>query len=440
VESRRPIIAPPYEPSFPPEHVSEQPAQREMGSKLSLWWRHRRFLWRVFWMTAVLSTAVAFIIPKRFKSTAKLVVPDNQANSMISGLASRVGGGGSSGLGLGLDPSSLLGLKTPGAFYAAVLESRTVQDHLVEKFDLRTHYKKKYYQDARKKLDRNTDIDEEKKSGIITLSVTDWDPKFAAMLARSYIEEMNRVTAELNTSAAHREREFLEARLKSARQDLDHASMQLSEFSSKHTMMDVQQQSRTMMDAAARLQGELIGSESELKGLEQIYSEDNVRVRTLKARVAELQSQLKKMVGAYTPPGQAADAQATGDYPSIRTLPALGYRYQELYRQAKTQETIFDFLTQQYELARVEEAKELPVVRVMDEPNVPEKKSSPIRSLVVGLSVFVALVLGCWWVVEKEKWDQLPLDDSRRLLLAEVKADLRAAIRRSGSSRARSQT
>ena len=425
MESRRPVIAPPYEPPFPRE-IGSEPVGK--ASKLSLWWRHRAFLWRVLWMSALLSTALAFIIPKKFKSTAKLVVPDNQTNSALSGMISRASGAGSSSL--GIDPSSLLGLKTPGAFYTAVLESRTVQDRLVEKFDLRAHYKKKYYQDARKRLDHNTDIEEEKKSGVITLSVIDWDPQFAALLARSYIEEMNRVAADLNTSAAHREREFLEARLKEARQDLDQSSLQLSEFSSKHTVMDVQQQSRSMMDAVARVQGELIGSESELKGLEQIYSQDNVRVRTLRARVAELQSQLKKMVGSYTAPGEVNETAPGSDYPSIRTLPALGYRYQELYRQAKTQETIFDFLTQQYELARIEEAKELPVVRVMDEPNVPEKKNSPIRSLIVGLSVFVSLVLGCWWVVEKDKWDRLASDDSRRLLVAEVKSDLGAAFAR----------
>jgi uncharacterized protein involved in exopolysaccharide biosynthesis len=403
-----------------------------MAATLALWWQHRRFLWRVFWITALLSTAVAFMIPIRFTSTARLVVGEGSNTSAMAGLLGRASGAGST---LGLDARSLLGLRTPAAFYVDVLHSRTVQEHLVQQFDLQSHYRKKYVQDARKALEKYTETDEDKKSGVITLAVTDWDAKFAAMLASSYIGEMNRLVADLNTSAAHLEREFLEARLKSARQDLEHASMQLSEFSSKHTMMDVQTQSRTMMDAAAKLQGELIASESELKGLEQIYSADNVRVRTLKARVAELQSQLKKMVGSYTTPGEAGAAPASGDYPSIRTLPALGYRYEELYRQVKTQETIFDFLTQQYELARVEEAKELPVVRVMDQPSVPEKKSSPIRSLIVGLSVFAALLLGCWWVVEKEKWNQLPLDDGRRLLLAEVKSDLRAAMRRIGISR-----
>lgn len=435
MEISGPAIAPSYEPSYSPETEPDRPEGGAAG-KLWLFWKHRVFLWRVFWITTLLSVAVAFLIPVRFKSTAKLVAGENPGNSPLSGLLNKAAGGGS-GLGLGLDPSSLLGLKTPGAFYVEVLKSRTVQDRLVQKFDLRTHYHKKYYQDARKKLDRMTDLEEDKKSGIITLSVVDWDAKFAAMLARSYIEEMNRVAADLNTSAAHREREFLEERLKSAKQDLDQASLALSEFSSKHAMMDVQQQGRAMMDAAARLQGELIGSESELKGLEQIYSEDNVRVRSLKARVGELQSQLKKMMGSYTTPAIANDASASGDYPSIRTLPALGYRYQDLYRQAKTQEGIYDFLTQQYELARVEEAKELPVVRVMDEPNVPEKKNSPIRSLIVGLSVFVAMVLGCVWVVEKEKWERLPIDDTRRVLISEVGSELKTALRqitRSGKS------
>lgn len=424
MEGRGPAIAPRYEPSFPPE---PEPAPQGTVAKLSLWWRHRTFLWRVFWITALLSIVVAFLLPVHYKSTAKLVVPDNQANAAFSGMISRAAGAGSSAL--GIDPASLLGLKTPGAFYAAVLQSRTVQDHLVEKFDLRTHYKKRYYQDARKKLGANTEIMEEKKTGVITLSVTDWDKEFAAMLGRGYIEEMNRMALELNVSAAHLEREFLEARLKTARQDLDRATFQLSEFSSKHAMMDVQQQGKAMMDTIAKLQGELIGTESELKGLEQIYSADNVRVRTLKARVAELQAQLKRMVGNYTSPSEVSDAK-DNDYPSIRTLPALGYRYQDLYRQARTQETIFDFLAQQYELARVEEAKELPVFRVMDKPNVPEKKESPTRSLIVGFSVFVAMLLACWWVVEKEKWDRLPQDDSRRLLLANIKSDLQKAMQR----------
>jgi uncharacterized protein involved in exopolysaccharide biosynthesis len=319
------------------------------------------------------------------------------------------------------------------------LRSRTVQDQLINKFDLRTHYRKKLYKDTRKKLARYTDTDEDKKSGVITLTVTDTDKNLAATMVRAYVDEMNRVAAGLNTSAAHREREFLEQRLKTAKQDLDDAVMRMSQFSSKHTMMDVQQQGKSMMEAAAKLQGELIASESELKGLQQIYSDDNVRVRSVRARMGELQTQLKKMVGEYTDPnGAAAESQVAGSYPSIRALPALGYTYAELYRQAKIQESVFDFLTHQYELARIQEAKELPVVRVMDEGDIPEKKASPNRSLIIALSVLSALVLGCVWVIEKERWNQLSADDSRRLLAGEVEGELKSVFRKLRGNRSRS--
>jgi capsule polysaccharide export protein KpsE/RkpR len=428
VESSGPTYAPPspYEPSFHHDPDPLRPEPRGAAENLLQLWRHRGFLWSVVWKTTVLSLVVAFAIPKRYQSTARLVPGENSNTATMAGLLNRVSSG-SSGSGLGLDAAGMLGVKTPGAFYVEVLRSRTVRDNLIQRYDLRTHYGKKYYQDARKKLDKATEIDEDKKSGVITLSVTDWDPKMARDMVRTYIEELNRLAAELNTSAAHRERQFLEDRLKNAKKELDQDSLELSQFSSKHSMMDVQQQGKSMIDAAARLQGELIFTQSELKGLQEIYSDDNVRVRALKARVSELQGQLKKMVGDYTDPGVTSQAgTGPGSYPSIRTLPALGYYYADLYRRAKIQETLYEFLNQQYELARVQEAKELPIVRVMDDGNLPEKKVSPIRSLIVGLSVLFALLLACSWVLAKHGWEQLSPHDGRRVLVSEVSAEFRA--------------
>jgi len=353
----------------------------------------------------------------------------------MAGLLGKVSGS-SGGMGMGLDAASLLGVKTPGAFYVEVLRSRTVQDVLIDRYNLRYHYNKKYNQDARKKLNKVTEIEEDKKSGVITLSVIDWDPKMAQKMVRTYIEEMNRLAAELNTSAAHRERQFLEDRLQSAKKELDQDSLELSQFSSKNTMMDVQQQGKSMMDAAAKLQGELIFNQSQLKGLQEIYSDDNVRIRALKARIQELQGQLNKMVGSYTDPSVVNElGNGPGSYPSIRTLPALGYRYIDLYRRAKIQETLYEFLTQQYELARVQEAKELPIVRTMDEGDLPEKKVSPIRSLIVGLSVLSALLLGSFWVLVRERWERLSPGDARRVLASEVSDELRGLVGRVRRSR-----
>jgi capsule polysaccharide export protein KpsE/RkpR len=191
-------------------------------------------------------------------------------------------------------------------------------------------------------------------------------------------------------------------------------------------MVDPQNEGRAVMDAAARMQGELIASETELKGLQQIYSDDNIRVRTLKARMAELRSQLKKLVGSE---GEAAGSiDFSAPYPSMHTLPGLGSRYADLYREAKIQEAVYAFVTQQYEMAKIQEAKELPIVRVMDVGVAPEKRSSPIRSLIVAGSVLGAIFLACLWVMGKNRWAQVPADDSYRLLAADVAGEVRSVL------------
>src|SRR5262249_20425746 len=129
----------------------------------------------------------------------------------------------------------------------------------------------------------------------ISITVSDHDPKRAAALAQSYVEELNQLVAELSTSAAHRERVFLEGRLKAVKQDLDDASKEFSQFASKNTTIDIKEQGRAMVEAAARLNGEMIAAESQLKGLEQIYTPSNVRVRAVQARISELQRQLDKL-------------------------------------------------------------------------------------------------------------------------------------------------
>ncbi len=100
---------------------------------------------------------------------------------------------------------------------------------------------------------QNTAISEDRKSGIITISVTDRDPQRAAAIANAYVDELNSLVAQLSTSAAHREREFLEDRLKVAKVDLDEASNQLAQFSSKNNTLDIQVEGKATSDAAGSL-------------------------------------------------------------------------------------------------------------------------------------------------------------------------------------------
>jgi capsule polysaccharide export protein KpsE/RkpR len=212
---------------------------------------------------------------------------------------------------------------------------------------------------------------------------------------------MNRRLAELNTSAAHRERVFLEERLKSVKLELDDAARQFSQFASKNVTLDVPAQGKAMVEAAAQLQGEMIAAESQARGLEQIYTANNVRVRAARARVDELKRQLGELRGK-TPGTQPAGSNQ--GFPSIRELPVLGVTYSDLYRRVKVEEAVFEALTKQYEMARVEEAKELPSVRLMDAPVVPERKAGPSRRLIVYLGTVISLFLGSVWVLGAALW------------------------------------
>lgn len=437
MEARGQATVPIYAPSIHPElekRYSPAPPEPDdrKGEKLWVLWRSRRFFWGVTWKTFLASIVLAFLVPSHYKSAVRFVPGENSSSSgsnSMMGLLGKALGSDNSSMSFGLDAASLLGAKTPGAFYVEVLKSRTVQDRLINRFDLRARYRKRTYFEARKKLAQFTDIEEDKKSGVISLTVTDYEPRMAAQIANAYVDELNRLAVDLNTSSAHRERQFLEERLTTAKQDLARASAALSQFTSKNSMVDPQNEGRAVMDAAARMQGELIASETELKGLQQIYSDDNIRVRTLKARMAELQSQLKKLVGQNNAvASQDSLAGWSAPYPSMHTLPGLGSRYAELYREAKIQEAVYAFVTQQFEMAKIQEAKELPIVRVMDAGVTPEKRSSPIRSLIVAGSVFGAFILACLWVVGKYRWQQIPVDDSYRLLAADVAGEFRSVF------------
>lgn len=421
-----PIYAPPL-PEMEQRHVEE----RGKIAKLWLLWHERRLFWNVAWKTFALAVVVSFLLPKHYEATVKVVPGENTTPGMM-GLPGKLGGSAGSGISLALDATGLLSSKTPTAFYVEILKSRSVQDRIIDQFNLRARYWKtgrwypRDYYATRKNLSSFTDIEQEKESNVITMTVTDYDRNMAAQIANAYVTELNRAAAELNTGEAHRERVFLEARLKQAKQDLDQTALALSQYASKNTIMDPHDEGKAMMDAAARVQGQIIAGQAELTGLQQIYSDDNVRVRTLKARLETLESKLRNMKGKESEAEQAPSASTA--YPSMTSLPILGYRYSDLYRQTKIQEAIYEFLTQQYETAKIEEAKELPSVRVMDPAVPPERKSSPHRILICCISVLAGMVLTGFWVLGKNSWEQLSQDDSRRLLAAEVAAEIRRGM------------
>jgi capsule polysaccharide export protein KpsE/RkpR len=371
--------------------------------------RHRRALVRLTVSAFVVFTAVAFLIPKRYEAVARLMPPD-QSSAGAAMLGALTAKGGDI---LGAMAGEALGLRTSGAAVVGILTSRTVQDDLINQFDLRKVYWRKRYEDTRKILEKRTRIGEDKKSGIITITVQDSSPQRAADIARAYIDDLNRRVSQLTTSSAHRERIFLEERLKSVKTDLDRSTLQLSRFSSKTMTFDPQIQGKAMLEAAETLQGQLIAAESELSGLEQIYGPENSRVKAVAARAGELSAKLRSLRGEGTPGGSSPGQIG----PSIEQLPLLGNTYYDLARQAKINEAVYEALTKQYELAKVQEAKEIPSIKVLDEPVVPERKVWPPRLLIIVLGTVMTFLLDVLFLYSKQRAQQLAVDDSRRVLL-----------------------
>jgi uncharacterized protein involved in exopolysaccharide biosynthesis len=397
----------------PPAGAESKPDQSGVGvfPALQLLWEQRQQIFRVALWAFAIAAVIAFLIPNRYESSVSIMPPDsmNGSGNLLAALA------GKASPELAAMAGGLLGSKGSGALFVDLFRSRSVQDRVVDRLNLRKVYWSRYKQDARKRLNSNTDVNEDRKSGVITITVEDKSQQRAHDIAQAYVEELNRLLSQVSTSSARRERVFIEGRLTTVKSDLEDAEKQFGAFASKNSTLDIKDQTKAMVESAGALQGQLIASQSELQSLEQIYTSSNVRVRSLQARVDELKRQLLKLEGTdaalVSDPGQS-DAL----YPPIRKLPLLGVEWADLYRRMKIQETVYELLNQQYELARIQEAKEVPTINVIDPANVPERKSSPHRLLIIMIATALCVAGAVLYILGSEKIQSLEDVDPRRQL------------------------
>lgn len=399
----------------------ESAGAAEMGETLTLriirflrlCWVKRRMFFAILTTGILLSFLDATLPPNIYTSTTTLMPPDSTASSSnLLGLLSSTGSAASVG-------SAALGIKTPGAVFVGILGSRTVQNSLVTRFDLFHIYKSPLSEDACKQLASNTHIAEDIKSGIISISVEANNPILASKITQGYVDELNYIVTNNSTSAARRERIFLEERLKEIKQDLDNSAMALSQFSAKHRTIAMPSQAMAMVDAGLRMQAELATARSELVELQQTYSADNVRVRAARARVEELQSQMNKISGLNQASGSTANKNGA-DYPSVGELPALGLTYSDLERRVTVEEALWEALTKQYETAKVQEAKEISTVRVLDAASVPQHKSGPSRRSIVTVGTLLSICAACFFVLASSRWAEMDPHDERKILVADI--------------------
>ncbi|MGA8489261.1 MAG: GNVR domain-containing protein [Terriglobales bacterium] len=425
-----------YLDSQPTSTTTEGPTLRLIEVAWLLWSK-RRFLVRLTACGLVLFTIIAFLLPKHYTAVVHLMPPDYSASSQLamsmpslsgggdeegSGGGGGVGGGGGSvGVGSVMGfASKLLGLSTSGSLIAGVAQSRTVEDNIIAQFGLMNLYRTKYPEDARKILESTTEIKEDTKTGIISLSFEDKDPRRAAAIAQAYVENLNHVLAGVNASSAHRERLFIDQRLLEVKKDLDASAKEFAEFASANSAINIPEQAKAMVGAAADLEAKLIAAQSMLGGLRQIYTDSNVNVRQMEASVAELQKQINQFGGRDVIPAGGTSLPKSELYPSVRQLPLLGVKYLDLYRRNKINEAVFEFLTKQGEIARVEEARDVPSVQVLDPAAVPQKKTSPRRLLIMIIGMSFTFFAGASWLIGGAYWDRIDPQEPWKVFAREV--------------------
>jgi uncharacterized protein involved in exopolysaccharide biosynthesis len=408
-------------------------APRGWLKNANLLWENRRFLFRVSVVAFAISLCVAFAVPKQYESSTRIMPPDQGSTSamMLAALASH---GGAIGALSGLSGGLFSGHST-SALFIDLLHSGTVSGHLIDRFHLQDVYHKRYRIDTAKALAHRTTISDDKRSGVITVVVQDHDPARARDLAQGYIDELNGLVTRTTDSSAHQERVFIERRLQKVQADLEKAQLAMSEFSSTNGTVDFKEQARSMVDASVRLEAELLTQQSELESLRQIYGNGNIRVRESEVRIGTLRRELFKLSGtsaaAPSPVPSSADsgnADLADLYPALRQLPRLAVPYADLYREVKVQEGVYELLTQQYELARIQEAKDTPVVSVIDPPGLPEKKSFPPRLLLSLFLTALTTLSTATYLVMRHRWSSVNDADPRKILARQMIASLTSRI------------
>jgi len=335
-------------------------------------------------VVAVLSAVLVSIIPPIFSASTRLL-PPQQSQSGAAALLSQLGGVAGAAAGVA-------GLKNPTDLYIGMLKSRTVADGVIDKLNLKKAYKTESMEAARKKLAASTNITAGKE-GLILIEVEDRDQKLVAPLANAYASELVRLTTTLAVTEASQRRVFFERQLEAAKNNLTNAEQSLKKGLDTHGVISVDADSRAIMETVARLRAQVSAKEIQLNSMRSFVTANNPDFMRVSEELSSLRAELSKLENGR-PGATAGDTAETGQQSGLENI--------KMLRNVKYLQTLYELLAKQYEIARLDEAKEPSVVQVLDPAIEPERKSKPNRTLFVILSIFIGFGMAIAWIVLAE--------------------------------------
>lgn len=340
--------------------------------------RQKKILFLTPLVTVSIAIIAAFLIKPVFLSTA-VVLPPQQQNSGVAAMLGQLGG-------LAGAASSMTGLKNPNDLYVAMLQSRTISDNLIKRFDLKKRFDVETMDDARKELDSMVTAVSEK-SGTISLKVQDKDPKFAAQLANAFVGELSELTKKLAVTDAAQRRLFFEKQLLEAKDALADAEIALRTTQEKTGMLQLDGQVKGIISSVAQLEGTIAAKEVELNAMRSFATNNNPEMIRLRGEIEGYKAQLEKSKNGRVA-GNGDMIIPTGKIPEV------GVEYIRSLRNVKYQETMFELLSKQYELAKMDEAKDSSTIQVLDDAVPAEKKFKPSKAVIILIGLFVGGFLG----------------------------------------------
>jgi len=344
---------------------------------LQVLWEHKWLLIGSTLGAGVLAAGVTLLMPNYYTATAR-ILPPQQSSSSASALLGQLGGLAAAAGG------SIGGIRNPNDLYVGMMRSRTVADRLIERFDLKKYFDVESQNLTQQKLSSASSISAGK-DGIISVSVEAKDPKLAADLSNAYVEELILLTGLLAVTEASQRRLFFERQLAKVRDNLAVAETDAREALSKGGLALVEGQGRSLVEASARLRAQITAREVQIGAMRGFAAETNPDLQLMQRELGALRAELGRVEGAS---GQVADA---------KNAPVANENVRKL-RELRYLETLQELLVRQTEAARLDEARDLSLVQVLDSAASPDRKSSPKRALIVLVAAALAFLVAMFGV------------------------------------------
>ena len=295
-----------------------------------------------------------------------------------------------------------VGIRNPNDMFVAMLKSQTVENAMVRDYELQREYRKKYVSDARKAFENYATVDDSTKDGLIHIAVEDRNPVRAAQLANGYVEHFQGLSQNLAITEASQRRLFFEKQLLQTKNNLADAEVALQRTEQTTGLIQIDSQARALIESAASLRAQIAAKEVQVQAMQTYATGQNSQVIQAQQELESMRAQLEKL-------GGSVDTANSLIVPKGKLTEA-GLDYVRKLREVKYYETIFDILARQFEIAKLDEAKEGALVQVVDPAIPPDRKSSPKRALIVIVSTVAGFFLGILVAFLQAAWARLKED------------------------------